>query len=98
MQHTVILALASMLAVVAVVLIFLLWRAYRRSAWRQRWRAVGTMGWTRDSSRSSDLPAAPPVHPPAPVLPLSGKDESSGRSLRVALYGAGTATEATLRQ
>ncbi len=83
MQHTVIQALASMLAVVAVALAFLLWRAYRRSAWRQRWQAV--MGWTRDSSRSSDLPAAPPAQPPAPELPLSGKGGSSGRSLRATL-------------
>jgi hypothetical protein len=98
MQHKVILVLATMLAIVAVVLVFLLWRAYRRSAWRQRWQAVGTMGWTRAPSRSSDPPAAPQAHPPAPVLPLSGKDESSGRTLRATLYGAGTATAATLHR
>jgi hypothetical protein len=44
MQHTVILALASMLAVVAVVFVAMLWRAWGRSTWRQRLHSAGTRG------------------------------------------------------
>jgi hypothetical protein len=85
MQHTVILVLATMLAIVAVVLVFLLWRHYERSVWRRRWQGVGTMGWTRAASRPSVPPGSTPAHPPAPVLPSSGHDPSSGHTLRATL-------------
>lgn len=44
MQHTVILALATMLACVTIVFVAMLWRAWGRSPWRQRLQAAGASG------------------------------------------------------
>lgn len=96
MQHTVILALATMLAVVAVVFVLMLWRAYGRSVWRLRLHAADACGWARASSWPGDLAAAQRSRAPAPPAPSSENDDVPGHALRATLYGAGTATAAIL--
>ncbi|MBA4175902.1 MAG: hypothetical protein C0505_04990 [Leptothrix sp. (in: Bacteria)] len=96
MQHTVILALATMLAIVAVVFVVMLWRAFARSAWRQRLLPAGGRRWVPGSSWPGEWAAAQRPHDPATTAPSPGTDDISGRALRATLYGAGTSTAAVL--
>lgn len=96
MQHTVILVLATMLALVAVVFVFMLWRAYGRSVRRRRLHAADASGWAHASSWPGDRAAAQRANASAPPAPSSDNDDVPGHALRATLYGAGTATAAIL--
>lgn len=96
MQYTVILTLATMLAIVAAVFVFLLWRAYRRSALREWLQAAGRQGRVRPSSLPDSPAGAPPSHSPAAAALSSGDNDSPGHSLRAAASSAGIATAALL--
>ena len=96
MQHTVILALASMLAVVTVVFVAMLWRACARSRWWQRWQAAGAGVRARGPSQPGHPAAAPLEQPPASTQPFAGSDGSAGHPLRTTLYATGRANTAVL--